>query len=213
MHVRDDPAVRELIDRLVRDADLPDARAREDLRRELASHFEEAGRSPDLGRRAVERFGDTTAVAEGFRRAYGPRRILLYVTKVIASILASAAVALLLQGMVSLRLTPGLDAPYVSAWFEVSARVSMLVVLLGVAAWELDIDHLCTRLERRPVRLLTTYLVFFTGAYVTHQLIDHVVTPGQALVGTATTLAVWICTIAIVSRVDLAFVRRIGTLR
>ena len=37
----------ELIERLVRDSNLPSRRAREELRRELESHFAEAGDSPE----------------------------------------------------------------------------------------------------------------------------------------------------------------------
>jgi predicted permease len=70
MHER--RSVDALIDRLVREANLPNDQARDELRRELESHFEESGNSPDAIRSAVRRFGSTAAVSEGFRHAYPP---------------------------------------------------------------------------------------------------------------------------------------------
>jgi predicted permease len=61
-----------LIEGLVREADLPSDRARNELRRELESHFEESGTSPEAIRAALHRFGGTDAIREGFRHAYLP---------------------------------------------------------------------------------------------------------------------------------------------
>ncbi|MGH7577737.1 MAG: ADOP family duplicated permease [Longimicrobiales bacterium] len=64
------PDVVGLVNRLVREANLPSARERDELRRELLSHFDAVGSSPEALRAAIERFGDTQAVTDGFRRAY-----------------------------------------------------------------------------------------------------------------------------------------------
>lgn len=63
-------AVATLIERLVNDANVPNERARDDLRRELESHFEESGTSPEAIRAALSRFGTSEAISEGFRQAY-----------------------------------------------------------------------------------------------------------------------------------------------
>lgn len=79
------PDVVELVERLVREADLPSARAREELRRELLSHFEASGRAPAEIRCAIERFGDTQAITEAFRHAHRQRWGPLYAAKVVAA--------------------------------------------------------------------------------------------------------------------------------
>jgi predicted permease len=68
MHER--KTVAELIERLVNEANLPNERARDELRRELESHFEESGGSPGAIRAALMRFGSNDAVSEAFRHAY-----------------------------------------------------------------------------------------------------------------------------------------------
>ena len=77
--MRDEQSINELVEQIVRDSRIPDAGAREDLRRELIAHFEEAGQSVD----AMERFGSTREIVAEFRRAYGPRRVVLYAAKVL----------------------------------------------------------------------------------------------------------------------------------
>lgn len=63
-------SVAALIERLVNGANLPSERARDELRLELESHFEESGSSPDAIRAALTRFGSADDVSEGFRHAY-----------------------------------------------------------------------------------------------------------------------------------------------
>jgi predicted permease len=62
-----------LIERIVSETNLPNDRARAELRRELQSHFEESGSSPDAIRATLARFGSTDAVSEAFRHAYPAR--------------------------------------------------------------------------------------------------------------------------------------------
>ena len=77
-------------------------------------------------------------------------------------------------------------------------------------ACELGIEPLCERRERPPVRLLTAVLALLALAAVTHALIGSLVSPAHALVGSAATVGVWAATVAIVSRLDLAFLRLLG---
>jgi len=206
MPVRDDQGINDLVERIVRDSRIPDAGARDDLRRELIAHFEEAGHSAD----AIERFGSTNEIVAEFRRAYGPRRVLLYAAKVLASVVVSIVVALGVQAVVNLRFEPVSGDLRLSSWYGFAVLVSILIVVVAVAAWELGIEPLCARLERRPARLLTVYAVFTSGAYVTHLIIDKLIAPEHALMGSAATIAVWVATVAILSRFELAYIRRFG---
>ena len=204
--MRDDQSISDLVERIVRESKIPDVAAREDLRRELIAHFEEAGQSVD----AMERFGSTREIVAEFRRAYGPRRVVLYAAKVLASIAVSIVVALGVQALMNLRFEPVSGAVRLSAWYGMSVLFSILIIVVAVAAWELGVEPLCARLERQPTRLLTVYAVFTSGAYVTHLIIDKIVPPEQALMGSAATIAVWVATVAILSRFELAYIRRFG---
>jgi hypothetical protein len=211
--MRDEPrAVRELIERLVRESNLPDARAREELRRELVSHFEECGGSEDALREALARFGSPDVVARGFRAAYRRGRAALYVAKVMASVVAASAIALALELIANLRVGGG-GAVHVGRGYLVSAIFALTIVVVLVAAWELDIEPLCARLERKPLRLAATYGALFAGLFVGHPLVHgpmalhapmHV---GLILVASTTALAVWAATVAIAARLDLLFLR------
>jgi len=200
----------ELIERLVRDSNLPSRRAREELRRELESHFAEAGDSPEAIGAALARFGSADAVADGFRRAYRRGRVALYVAKVLASIVASTVVALALQLLVTVAAGHGRHALHLApAHLRISA-LSLAVVLVAVAAWELGIEPLCGRLERHPPLLLATLTALCPAAYVAHLALNAGSDVGGAFVGAAVTVAIWISTIAILSRLETAYVRFFG---
>jgi hypothetical protein len=65
--------VTDLVNRIVREARIPGQARREDLRRELLSHFEDAGGSSDDVREALRRFGPETGLGEQFRsRLFSP---------------------------------------------------------------------------------------------------------------------------------------------
>jgi hypothetical protein len=84
--MRERDAVASLIDRLVAAARIPSRAAREDLRRELSAHFEDAGSSPEAMRDALRRFGVESEVADSLRRVYRCDYLCLYFAKVAASI-------------------------------------------------------------------------------------------------------------------------------
>ena len=210
-----------LIERIVRDARITSAREREELRRELADHFEDAVRAesgtdavsdprtagpPD--RRAIDRFGSIDEIAEGFRRAYRPGRRALYAAKVIGSVVAATLVALALQLPLHLERSAGAIA--VAPLYAVAVRVSIFAVLAAVAAWELDVEWLCTRLERDPVRLGAACLALFVVLSAAHAALGMSVPALRAFVGATTMLAVWTSSLAIVARSDRAFLRAIG---
>ncbi|HKW03514.1 MAG TPA: ABC transporter permease [Vicinamibacterales bacterium] len=62
-----------LIDRVVERAQVDDPAAREDLRRELRAHFEDAGSSAEALREAMRRFGDDREIADALRFVHQPR--------------------------------------------------------------------------------------------------------------------------------------------
>ena len=207
--------VEALVERLVRESGLPDRLARDDLRRELESHFAEAGDSPAELRAAIERFGSADAVRDGFRRAYRRGRLAMYAAKVVASVVVATVAALLLQAAVfGVHLGEGADARDLlwHLWPATSrgARASVAVVLALVAAWELGVEPLCARLERRPARLLATLGAIFALISTFHFMTDALIAPERALVASALLTAVWACTIAILARLDLAYVRWLG---
>lgn len=130
-------AVDALLERLVREARVPGRAARESLRRELAAHFEDAGGSADALRQAVARFGGEDAIATHFRRVYRRDYALLYLIKIAAAVLLSAAAALALQVLVNLRVAIGAEALRLAPGFSKAAIVSLAVVLALATAWEM----------------------------------------------------------------------------
>jgi hypothetical protein len=208
--MRDAETISDIIDRIVRESKIPSAREREELRRELIAHFEEVGSSPDAVRAALERFGSTNEIVAEFRRAYSRGRLVLYAAKVLASIAVSAVVALGVQALVNLRLEPVSGGLQLGPWYSTAALISFMLVVVAVTAWELGIEPLCARLERRPARLLAIFVAFASAAYVTHLILDKFIEPEHTVLGSAATIAVWISTIAILSRFELAFIRRFG---
>ncbi|MGH7713856.1 MAG: hypothetical protein ACREOG_21425, partial [Gemmatimonadaceae bacterium] len=165
---------------------------------------------PEGVRAALERFGSANEIVAEFRRAYGRGRFALYAAKVLASIAASAVVALGVQALVNLRLEPVAGGLRLGPWYSTAALISIILVVVAVAAWELGIEPLCARLERRPARLLGVFIAFSSAAYVTHLILDKFVEPEHAVLGSAATIAVWVSTIAILARFELAFIRRLG---
>jgi predicted permease len=72
--VPDDRDVRAFIERVVEGSGIEAPDARDDLRRELQAHFEDAGTSPDAIREAIRRFGGERAIAESLRRVHQSTR-------------------------------------------------------------------------------------------------------------------------------------------
>jgi predicted permease len=68
--VRDDRELQAFIDRIVAASGIDDDAGRDSLRRELLTHFEEAGTSPDALREALQRFGGERTVGDALRHVY-----------------------------------------------------------------------------------------------------------------------------------------------
>src|SRR5207249_6209984 len=102
-HMPDQDAVAALIERIVAGAQIPGRARRDDLRRELSAHFEDAAaRGAAIGE-TLRRFGPEAPVVESLRRAYRYDRMFVHVARIAASMTAAAAAAIAIQFVVSLR--------------------------------------------------------------------------------------------------------------
>lgn len=191
-----------LIETIVRDAELPSADEREALRRELADHFEDAGPG------ALARFGSAESVAGGFRAAYRRWHALMHVARTLAATAVAVTLALLLQ----LPFNVGLEGGEIvlTHWYVMAVPVSIFVVLAGVAAWELELEPLCVRLERDPARMLGVSLALFVLIFGLHAFSSMPVTPAHAFLGASALLAIWASTLAVLTRADRVLLHLTG---
>jgi hypothetical protein len=243
----DAETVTDLIDRVVREARIPGRKAREDVRRELASHFEDAACVPGGLPAALHRFGSEEMLTRRFHHVYRWDYLALYLAKVAASVIVSVAAALTVQVLVNLRLALQAEALRLAPEFAKGARLSVAVVLGLVAAWEIGrrpfdgrrasiavaayaavcvavqwlfsaglqafgpatflvgVGYVCARLDRRPARLLLTFCAFAVTIYAVHLAFSVALGPGRAVAASAALVAIWASTVAILSRLDHAF--------
>lgn len=124
--------VEALIARIVRDARIPWRRAREDLGRELRSHFEAAGDTQAV----LRAFGDEAELVDELRRVYRRDYLLVCVAKGFISVVAALAVAVAFQLLVSLRFDGAAPLLHLSSGFRMSAATATAMAVCLVAAWE-----------------------------------------------------------------------------
>ena len=129
-------AIDDLIEPIVEAAQIPSRRRRDELRRELRSHFEESGSTPEALHAAVERFGSTARIGDSLRKVYRRDYILLYVVKVGACMAAATMAAILIEGTASLRLQGDVDAWHLSPGFGHAAAFGVVLTFALVAAAE-----------------------------------------------------------------------------
>jgi hypothetical protein len=127
----DERDVEALLTRIVRESRIPWRRARADLRRELASHFEAAGDA----RAALRAFGDEAELIEELRRVYRRDWIAVNVAKLLVGSCAALAVAIALQLLVNLRFGGTTSTWHLSAGFRMSAVTAGVMVLCLITAW------------------------------------------------------------------------------
>ena len=201
-----EPNPSELIDRVVRDAKIPSARERDELRRELESHFADAAVSPDALGGAIERFGSPEVVSRALAHAHRRSRLLMHAARVLATSIAAVLVAVSIQIVMNLRLDAQSNVGLAPS-FVTSAAFSMMLVGALVTAWELDIDSLCARLEQRPLRLFATIAMLSTAMLLFHGARNSWLHPGKAFFESSIDVVIWTCTIAILARADRIFAR------
>ena len=124
------------IERIVAGAHIPRRAERDDLRRELWTHFDETGSSPEAIRAALRQFGPEGMVTESLRRVYRSDYVFLYLAKIVASVIASIAAALLIELVVNVRMEMDADVWRLAPGFPHAAGLSVAVVIALVTAWE-----------------------------------------------------------------------------
>jgi hypothetical protein len=201
----DHERVDQLIDQLLRDAKITSPRARDELRRELESHFAEAGCGSSDMAAVLDRFGSPQLVSEQLGRVHRGHRVVRQALRILAATILSAFVAVGIQVVVSVRINPSAGVIGMGRAFGRSAMLSLMIVVVLVAAWELDIESLCARLEREPLRLALTLTALAMAMLLFHaaEMTDLHVT--RAFLASAVDMIVWGCTIAILARLDRAF--------
>jgi len=132
--MRDD--IDAFIERIVDASQIPSRRRRDELRRELRSHFEESGPTPDALEAAVARFGNTLHIGDAFRKVYKREYILFYIAKVGGCIAAATMAAILIEGIANLRIGGDVDTWYLSPRFAHAAAFGVVLALAVVAAAE-----------------------------------------------------------------------------
>ena len=124
------------IEPIVEAAQIPSRRRRDELRRELRSHFEDGGLTPEALHDAVARFGDTGRIGDSLRKVYRRDYMLFYIVKVGACIAAATMAAILIEAIAGLRLESDADAWRLSPDFAHAARFGVVLTLALVAAAE-----------------------------------------------------------------------------
>jgi hypothetical protein len=194
------------IDRVVRESRIGDARERDALRRELESHFADVANSPEALRAPMERFGSPAVVGGALDRAHRGSLFVRQLLRLGLVIGASGAVALVLQLATNLRRDAS-DAVILAPAFARSIAFSSLLIVLLVAAWELDVEPFCARLERHPFRLIGTVGTLALVMLIVHAATSTLLPPGLAISASAVDVAIWTCTVAILARADRIFAR------
>jgi hypothetical protein len=136
--MREHDAVASVIDRIVSAARIPSRAEREDIRRELWTHFDEAHEAPDGVIGAIERFGPEAMIVESLRQVYRWDYLVLYLVKIAISVIACIAAALLIQVLVNLRVELAAEVWRLAPGFSHAAVLSVGVVLGLVVAWEVS---------------------------------------------------------------------------
>jgi hypothetical protein len=124
------------IERIVAGARIPSRAERDDLRRELWTHFEASGTSTEALQSALRRFGAEAMVTESLRRVYRWDYAFLYLAKIAASVIASLSAALLIEVLVNLRLEVQAEVWRLAPAFSHTAGLAVGVVFALVTAWE-----------------------------------------------------------------------------
>src|SRR5262249_53335553 len=125
-----------VIEPIVEAAQIPSRRRRDELRRELRSHFEDSGPTAEAFHDAVARFGNGAGIGEALRKVYRRDYLLLYLAKVAACMAATTMAAIVIEAVASLRLEIDAEAWHLSPGFAHAAPFGVVLTLALVAAAE-----------------------------------------------------------------------------
>jgi len=157
MLAREHDTATRFVDRIVEGARIAGSAKRDDLRRELLTHFDDASATGEPVEEALRRFGPEAAIAGSLRRVYRLDLLLLHLARIAAATTASLAVALLVQTAANLRLDLRADVWRLAPGFSRAAGASAALVLVFVAAFET---------MRRPFSLARTMFAVASFAAV-----------------------------------------------
>jgi hypothetical protein len=194
MRPHDDDAVAALIERVVAHAHMPSRAKRDDLRRELSAHFEDACPAPAEVGAALQRFGPEGAIAESLRRVYRRDCLVLHAGRIATAIAASLAAAFVIQLVVNVRVDLQADVWRLAPGFSRGAGTSAALVLGLVTAFEM---------MRRPFNVERAICAI--GGYVTMWAVAWLlfgVGIGASVQPTLLVILGWVC-----SRLDSRFER------
>jgi hypothetical protein len=132
--MRDD--IDAFIERIVEAAQIPSRGRRDDLRRELRTHFEESAPIPEAIDAAVARFGNTSQIGDSFRKVYRRDFLVFHLARIAGCIATAAIAAILIEALASLRRDGGLDTWGLSPGFAHAAAFGVVLTLALVVAAE-----------------------------------------------------------------------------
>jgi hypothetical protein len=113
------------------------AEAREHLADAIADGLDRGLSEDAAEREALARFGTPDDLTEAFRRVYRWDYLVWYLARITVSVIASVAVALVIQVLVNLRLELQTEALRLAPGFSRAAVMSVAVVLGLATAWEI----------------------------------------------------------------------------
>jgi hypothetical protein len=90
----------------------------------------------------------------------------------------------------------------------VQALFAAGIEAFGPATLLVCVGWLCSRLERRPAKLVLTFSMFVAAIFAIHRTLHVTISPANAAIASAVLIAVWISTITILSGCDQLFSKR-----
>ena len=96
-------------------------------------------------------------------------------------------------------------AAYAAVCIVVQLLYAQGVAAFGAATMLVCVGWGCSRLERRPAKLLLTFAMFAAAIFGIHRTLHIVMDPARAALTSAVLIAVWTSTITILSRGDRLF--------
>src|SRR5262245_4337163 len=125
-----------LIEPIIEAARIPSRRRRDELRRELRSHFDDVVQAPEAVHDAVAHFGNTARIGNSFRQVYRRDYLLLYAVKVVACVAAATTAAIVIEAIAGLHLERDAHAWHLSPGFAHGAPFGVVLALALVTAAE-----------------------------------------------------------------------------
>jgi hypothetical protein len=132
----DNASAQDVIEDIVHRARLPGKAAREDLRRELHSHFAEAALESCSLQDSVARFGSAEEVGDSLRHVYRWDFVVSYAARVALAFVAALVTFDCLMALVHLRISSSGDVRLLPEYFKVFGLGFKIAIAL-LAVWEI----------------------------------------------------------------------------